>query len=62
MTATMDNSDFEDYPVEQNTGYDGQEGILTFADFLDYAKDLSVNILVDIQVSFYNILFFFIET
>ena len=53
MTATMDNSDFQGYPVQQNTGYDGQEGILTFAEFLDYAKNQSVNILVDIQVSFY---------
>ena len=53
MTATMDNSDYEGFPVQQNTGYDGQEGILTFVEFLDYAKDLSVNILVDIQVSVY---------
>ena len=49
----MDNSDFQGYPVQQNTGYDGQEGILTFADFLDYANDQTVYILVDIQVSFY---------
>ena len=53
MTATMDNSDYQGYTVQQNTGYDGQEGILTFAELLDYAKNQSVNILVDIQVSFY---------
>ena len=51
MTATMDNSDFAGYDgVQQNTGYDRQEGILTFAEFLDYAENQSVNIFVDIQV------------
>ena len=50
MTATINASEYGLSGVKVNGGYDGQYDVLTLSEFLTYAKNQSVNILVDIQV------------
>ena len=50
MAATINAAEYGVSGVKVNGGYDNQYDVLTLSEFLIYAKNQSVNILVDIQV------------
>ncbi|KAH7431592.1 hypothetical protein KP509_08G056600 [Ceratopteris richardii] len=52
LKATMFSPE-EDFNVIRNPAYNNQEGVLQLTDFLNYAKNTSVGILIDIQNGYF---------